>query len=117
MNENWSILLEKFRKTLYSWNLRSLDTFQQRIDVLQIFGTSKLWYVCQVLPLPVMFGKKFEAALNEHQASHILTASYGARVREKSIIKTMLEKKLSNDESLELNVVISGKNLSCTFFE
>ena len=61
LHENWSILLEKFRKTLYSWNLRSLDTFQQRVDVLQIFGTSKLWYVCQVLPLPFKFGKKFEA--------------------------------------------------------
>ena len=33
------------------------------MDVLQIFGTSKLWYVCQVLPLPVMFVKKFEALI------------------------------------------------------
>ena len=48
---------------LYSWNLRSLDTFKQRVDVLQIFGTSKLWYVCQVLPLPIIFGKKFEALI------------------------------------------------------
>ena len=29
----------------------------------------------------------------------------------------MLEKNLSNDKSLELNVVNSQKNLSCTFFE
>ena len=63
LNENWTSLLEKFRKTLYSWNLRSLDTFKQRVDVLQIFGTSKLWYVCQVLPLPLMFGKKIEALI------------------------------------------------------
>ena len=57
---NWSELLKKFRGKLISWNLRSLDTFQQRVDVLQIFGTSKLWYLCQVLPLPPAFAAKFE---------------------------------------------------------
>ena len=63
--ENWSSLLVKFRNTLFSWNLRSLETFKQRIDVLQIFGTSKLWYVCQVLPLPVKFADKFEALIRK----------------------------------------------------
>ena len=37
-----------------------MDTFQQRVDVLQIFGTSKLWYLCQVLPLPGHLAAKFE---------------------------------------------------------
>ena len=63
--ENWSSLLVKFRNTLFSWNLRSLETFKQRIDVLQIFGTSKLWYVCQVLPLPIKFADKFEALIRK----------------------------------------------------
>ena len=57
---NWTELLQKFRGKLYSWNLRSLDTFQQRVDVLQIFGTSKLWYLCQVLPLPPKYAAKLE---------------------------------------------------------
>ena len=61
---NWTELLKKFRGKLYSWNLRSLDTFQQRVDVLQIFGTSKLWYLCQVLPLPPSFAAKFEHIIN-----------------------------------------------------
>ena len=61
LNENWSILIQKFRNTLFSWNLRSLETFKQRIVVLQIFGTSKLWYVCQVLPLPSTFAAKLES--------------------------------------------------------
>ena len=60
LHENWTELLKKFRGKLFSWNLRSLDTFQQRVDVLQIFGTSKLWYLCQVLPLPPQFASKFE---------------------------------------------------------
>ena len=60
LTENWNDLLAKFRGKLFSWNLRSLDTFQQRVDVLQIFGTSKLWYLCQVLPLPGHLAAKFE---------------------------------------------------------
>ena len=57
---NWTEILKKFRGKLNSWNLRSLDTFQQRVNVLQIFGTSKLWYLCQVIPLPPSFAAKFE---------------------------------------------------------
>ena len=38
----------------------------------------------------------------------------GNKVIKKSIIKTMLEKKLSKDNSLEVNVTISRKNLSLT---
>ena len=63
LQENWSSLLKKFRNTLFSWNLRSLETFKQRVDVSQLFATSKLWYVCQVLPLPVKFADKFESVL------------------------------------------------------
>ena len=60
MEANWTELLNRFRGKLYSWSLRSLDSFQQRVDVLQIFGTSKLWYLCQVLPLPPKFAAKIE---------------------------------------------------------
>ena len=60
VEENWKILLKKFRDKLFSWNLRSLDTFQQRVDVVRMFGTSKLWYVCQVLPMPSKYAKQIE---------------------------------------------------------
>ena len=55
LESNWTDLLQKFRGKR---NLRSLDTFQQRVDVLQIFGTSKLWYLSQVLPLPSQFANE-----------------------------------------------------------
>ena len=61
MKSNWEKLIGTFRKTIYSWNLRSLETFHQKLDVLQIFGFSKLWYQCQVLPLPSKFAKEIEA--------------------------------------------------------
>ena len=37
LKANWEKLVGNFRKTIYSWNLRSLETFQQKIDVLQVF--------------------------------------------------------------------------------
>ena len=65
LKNNWENLIEKFRKTIYSWNLRSLESFQQKIDVLQIFGTSKIWYQCQVLPLPAKYAKEIEAIIRK----------------------------------------------------
>ena len=61
LKSNWEELVGSFRKTVYSWNLRSLETFQQKVDVLQIFGFSKLWYQCQVLPLPLKYAKEIES--------------------------------------------------------
>ena len=63
LKNNWEILLQKFRNKIFDWNLRSLDSFQQRIDALHIFGTSKLWYLCQALPLPSKYAKKFESII------------------------------------------------------
>ena len=63
LKNNWEMLLEKFRKKIYDWNLRSLDSFQQRVDALHIFGTSKLWYLCQALPLPSEYAKRFESII------------------------------------------------------
>ena len=65
LEENWKSLFEKVRKTLFSWNLRSLESFQQRVDVVQIFGTSKMWYLCQILPLPSKYAKMFESILKK----------------------------------------------------
>ena len=52
LRRNWEVLVESFRGVLCSYNLRALDTIQQRTDVLKIYACSKLWYKCQVLPLP-----------------------------------------------------------------
>ena len=35
----------------------------QRVEVLRVFATSKLWYKASALPLPTSFVKKFEAAM------------------------------------------------------
>ena len=58
----WEAVLRSLQITLISWGSRSLCTLQQRVQVLQTFALSKLWYAAQVLPLPTNIVKKIESA-------------------------------------------------------
>ena len=60
---NWDMLLKRLNDCLISWRSRLLLTLNLRADVLKIFATSKLWYWCQVLPLPHQYALKFEALI------------------------------------------------------
>ena len=60
---SWDACLTGFRKTIMSWKSRQLSTLLQRVEVLKIFATSKIWYKASALPLPVKFAKKFEAMM------------------------------------------------------
>ena len=55
--------LTGFRKTILSWKARHLNTLVQRVEVLKVFATSKIWYKASALPLPVRFAKKFESLM------------------------------------------------------
>ena len=62
VRQTWELVLSKLQKTLFSWESRALRTLQQRVEVLQTFALSKLWYAAQVLPLPAQMVKKIESA-------------------------------------------------------
>ena len=57
----WVECFTGFHNTLMSWSSRQLETLVQRVEVLRIFATSKMWYKASALPLPSKFVKKFEA--------------------------------------------------------
>ena len=59
----WESCFSGFRKTVMSWSSRQLNTLLQRVEVLRVFATSKLWYMASALPLPSKFSKKFEALM------------------------------------------------------
>ena len=44
-----------FQNVLFSWQLRHLETLSQRVEVAKTFALSKLFYVAQVLPIPVKY--------------------------------------------------------------
>ena len=60
---SWNSCFSGFRKTILSWQARQLNTLIQRVQVLKVFATSKLWYKASVLPLPSKFAKKFESLM------------------------------------------------------
>ena len=60
----WDGVFRGFQRTLFAWESRVISSLQQRVDVAQIFGLSKLWYTAQVLPLPHSYTKKIESALS-----------------------------------------------------
>ena len=51
LDDNWSDILHKFKKTLFSWSTRSIPTLPERVEVLSIFCLSKLWYMAQIFYL------------------------------------------------------------------
>ena len=59
----WAECYSGFHKILMSWFSRQLDTLVQRVEVLRVFATSKLWYKASALPLPAKFVKQFESAM------------------------------------------------------
>jgi exonuclease III len=60
LDRNWEALVKTVSSTVHSYSLRSLNTLQQRTDVLNIFVFSRIWYKCQALPLPDRVAKKLE---------------------------------------------------------
>ena len=60
---SWEACLESFRKTIMSWKARQLNTLKQRVEVLKVFATSKIWYKASALPLPTKFVKKFQSLM------------------------------------------------------
>ena len=60
---SWDACLAGFRKTIMSWKSRQLNTLIQRVEVLRIFATSKIWYKASALPLPRKFVKSFESLM------------------------------------------------------
>ena len=63
LTQNWAETVRSFQKVLLSFDLRSLNTLHQRVDVVNIFATSKLWYKAAVLPLPGSVAKDLESCM------------------------------------------------------
>ena len=65
LNLNWDFRLKKFSVAIFSWSPRVLDTLQQRVEVIRIFGLSRVYYVASILPVTPNFVKKFESLMGK----------------------------------------------------
>ena len=62
---NWYYRYKKFSNVLYSWSHRVLDTLQQRVEVIRMFGLSRIYYVAAILPIKSGMVKKFETLMGK----------------------------------------------------
>ena len=63
LEKSWEACYSGFLKTIMSWSSRQLNTLVQRVEVLRLFATSKLWYKASALPVPTKYSKKFESLM------------------------------------------------------
>lgn len=56
---NWNMVLNKVRQALWVQTARALDVFQ-RVEFVNMFALSKVWYIAQILPTSKLMYKKFE---------------------------------------------------------
>ena len=66
MDLNWNHRFQKFSSTIYSWSNRVLDTLQQRVEVIRLFGLSRVYYVAAVLPMRPGVIKKFKKLMGKY---------------------------------------------------
>ena len=52
IHQSWEKCIQGVRNCIMAWSNRMLPTLNQRIQVVQTFALSKIWYLAQVLPIP-----------------------------------------------------------------
>ena len=62
-DQSWEARLKKLRGALISWKDRDLPTLEQRVQVVNVYLASTIWYTAQVLPLPASFCKQIDQEL------------------------------------------------------
>ena len=62
---NWSYRFKKFQNCLKSWSSRFLPSLGARVEVLNMFALSRVFYVASILPINKTMVKKFESALEK----------------------------------------------------
>ena len=60
---SWEARIKKLRGVLVSWRERDLPTLEQRVQVVNVYLTTSLWYAAQVLPLPTKYQKQIDSEL------------------------------------------------------
>ena len=51
LSSNWNTRIEKLRRTNFSWSGRYFGNIKQKIEILNCFALSRIFYVAAVLPL------------------------------------------------------------------
>ena len=62
LDASWDACRRGFVAALNFWASRRLPTLKLRRDAMEVFGFSKLWYLCQILPMPPQVAQQLTTA-------------------------------------------------------
>ncbi len=68
----WDRVQAGIRSTVRTWASRCLPTLIQRVQVLEVFISSKVWFFAQVLPLPAAAAASLNRILGDFVWAHSL---------------------------------------------
>ena len=60
---NWDFRFNKFRNAILAWSSRNFVSLQQRIEVVRVFGLSRVYFVASILPIRKKMVEKFESLM------------------------------------------------------
>ena len=65
LKRNWDTRFEKLEKILFSWNGRHLDSIYQRVEIVNTFAMSRIFYLASILPIPQGMVKRIEKSVGK----------------------------------------------------
>ena len=65
VKKNWDYRFNKFQGSLMAWSSRSFDSLSQRVEVLNMFSFSRIFYIAAVLPMPQNFIKRVDMSVGK----------------------------------------------------
>ena len=63
IKRNWDYRFSKFQNSLHAWSSRFLSSLRSRVEVLNTFALSRVFYLASILPINKTMVNKFESAL------------------------------------------------------
>ena len=63
VKRNWDFRLGKFQNVVSSWVSKFLPYLRSRVEVLNVYALSRVYYVGSILPMSKTVAKKFEVIM------------------------------------------------------
>ena len=62
---NWNYRFEKFQQSLFTWSFRALSSLYQRVEVINTFALSRIYYIASILPMQKCIIRKIEHSIGK----------------------------------------------------
>ena len=65
VKKNWDYRFGKFQSCVLSWSSKFLPSLKARVEVLNIFALSRVYYLASILPISKSMARKFDTVLGK----------------------------------------------------